>query len=286
MTTEYETLKELGGELRRPRSDRVVFSELARTQYSVDSPGACVNFVLDGEERYELGGHSYVLRQGQFLFLGSRVTANVVLPRARPTRALCVYVPLETLEWPVPAVIDAPQEHAGIEHAVLDASASPFGRSLARLAAHVAADPGAGARCSSRIARHVGASLPAFATALNARLDTLDAIKPRTRMELLRRVEKARAYLHANIRRSVSQRDLAKVVGLSQFHLARSFKAVHGIAPLAYHRSLRLRRAAAELAAGSLSSEDVAARFGYGEGAALLRALRRGKAETGNKGAN
>ena len=67
---------------------------------------------------------------------------------------------------------------------------------------------------------------------------------------------------------------MASIAGLSQFHLARYFKAAFGRAPISYHRDLRLARAAGLLREG-LSVAAVAEATGYSDQVALSHAFRR-----------
>lgn len=98
--------------------------------------------------------------------------------------------------------------------------------------------------------------------------------KTSTCLDLSKRLERVRAYLHQHLDRSVTLNELAAVAFLSPFHLARWFKRAFGEAPIAYHRTLRLTRAAERLAAsGSLAEAAEAA--GYSDEAALCHAFRR-----------
>lgn len=108
-----------------------------------------------------------------------------------------------------------------------------------------------------------------------AGLHRLNAVKPSTRRALYSRLERARFYLHAHLDRAVPLRELAVVAGLSKFHLARYFRLVFDTPPAAYHRRLRLERAAEFLAAGAGSVADAAELVGYSDGVALCHAFRK-----------
>jgi AraC-like DNA-binding protein len=105
--------------------------------------------------------------------------------------------------------------------------------------------------------------------------DRLGVVKPSTRHDLLRRIERARDHLHAHLDRAVPLRELASVAGLSQFHLARYFSRLFQCPPAAYHRRLRLRRAAEYLVAGAGSVADAAELVGYSDSVALCHAFRK-----------
>lgn len=92
--------------------------------------------------------------------------------------------------------------------------------------------------------------------------------------ELSRRLERVRRYLQEHAGRGVTLDELAGVALLSPFHLARWFKHAFGEAPIAYHRRLRLARAAGRLADGA-SLAEAAEATGYSDEAALCHAFRR-----------
>ncbi|MDQ8754930.1 AraC family transcriptional regulator [Sphingosinicella sp. LHD-64] len=108
-----------------------------------------------------------------------------------------------------------------------------------------------------------------------APMEGIEAAKASTRHGLFERLERARSHLHCHDGRAVSLVELASVAGLSQFHLARSFKRAFGQAPIAYHRTLRLERAARLLAWGNCPLAEVAERTGYSDEVALSHAFRR-----------
>jgi AraC-like DNA-binding protein len=103
----------------------------------------------------------------------------------------------------------------------------------------------------------------------------LEAVKPSTRRALFQRLERARNHLHDNQGRAVTLAELATVAGLSQFHLARYFKLAFGTPPIAYHRALRLKRAAKLLVSHNHTLIEVAELTGYSDEVALSHAFRR-----------
>lgn len=67
-------------------------------------------------------------------------------------------------------------------------------------------------------------------------------------------VEKARAFLDANVDRTVSLAELAKHAGLSASHLQRSFKRIVGVSPKQYQSARRMGRFKSRLRAGDTVS--------------------------------
>jgi AraC-like DNA-binding protein len=91
-----------------------------------------------------------------------------------------------------------------------------------------------------------------------------------------RQVDQARQLLAQ--RTDLGLDDLAREVGMSAYHLSRTFRRVTGLTLSRYRTTLRLRRAMQRLAAGDRDLAGLAAELGFADQAHLTRALR---AETG-----
>jgi AraC-like DNA-binding protein len=155
------------------------------------------------------------------------------------------------------------------------ARTSPLGHALADYGHRIARDPAWGPVLASMMVAQVGAAIAEPLDAFRMAAAGLDAAKPSTRRDILQRLERARAHLHDHLHRKVALAELASVARLSQFHLARYFKCAFGAAPVAYHRALRLERAARFLSAGQGSVAQAAELIGYSDAVALSHAFRK-----------
>jgi AraC family transcriptional regulator of adaptative response/methylated-DNA-[protein]-cysteine methyltransferase len=70
-------------------------------------------------------------------------------------------------------------------------------------------------------------------------------------------LDKARAHIEANLDRTVSLAELARISGLSPFTVQRNFKREFGVSPLAYQRALRASRFRAALKEGDSVTDAV-----------------------------
>lgn len=69
--------------------------------------------------------------------------------------------------------------------------------------------------------------------------------------------------------------ELADIVGLSKYHLIRSFAKVTGLTPSEYAERIRMRHAAELLVHTDWSMERIASELGYGSGSYLIRVFRK-----------
>jgi AraC-like DNA-binding protein len=87
------------------------------------------------------------------------------------------------------------------------------------------------------------------------------------------RVAKAREILDDRTAENVGLDELAKVAGISRFHLIRVFQRRYGLTPFAYQRNRRIEKARAVLRAGR-SIADAAAAAGFADQSHLGRSFR------------
>jgi AraC-like DNA-binding protein len=114
--------------------------------------------------------------------------------------------------------------------------------------------------------------LVAQRTRVSIDADSLSALKPATRTEVLRRVLLATDHLHVNFDQDVSLDALAAVACLSKFHFLRLFRQVHGLTPYAFLQRKRARVANRLIATTRLTMEQIATRVGYGSRSQSTRA--------------
>jgi len=244
---------------------KVVLSRLEPGASMIGAPAISLKLILDGEGRYEIDGRTVAVRPGEFLYLDAGnacIAANRVT-----TTGLCIGVP---------AARGAAADRDNLlgRALVFSNRTSRLGRALHDFGVRIARDPGLGSTLAGALVAGVQQAIAEPLAESRAAIDALGAAKLSTRRELYRRLERARSFLHDHDDRGVTLGEMASVAGLSQFHLARYFKDAFGAAPIAYHRSLRLARAAGLLAGGH-SVAAAAEATGYSDQVALSHAFRR-----------
>ena len=87
-------------------------------------------------------------------------------------------------------------------------------------------------------------------------------------------IKRARRYLHDNVETRVTLGELSREVGMSKYHLLRTFRELVGLPPHAYLTHLRITRSRALLRAG-MPPADVAAVLGFVDQSHFARHFRR-----------
>lgn len=244
----------------------MIFSQLPPGRSRIGRSALSVKVVLQGEERYVFNARTYRLSPGQMMIADVGDEMEVGVASGCEPVGLCLYLPDES---------PADLSFMGADPVVLPLVDHPLATWFAALGERLANDPAQGAAKAPAALAQARAAVNAFVGDTARRLDVISGDKASTRLELLRRVELARDHLHAVSDRPVSLSELAVVAGLSRFHLARTFRAVHGAPPAAYHRDLRLDLASRLLRERGRQAHQVALQVGFADQASFTRAFAR-----------
>ena len=250
---------------------KVVLSRLKPGSSVIGAPAPSLKLVLEGEEAYEVDGRTVRVRPGQFLYLDGG--APCIGTNRTETTGICLMLPPAALSADLPR--DPEQEPLFGRVLVMSTRTSAIGLALEEYGRKIARNPDLGHHVTSGLLRKAEQSLSDPLGESRMVMARLKVAKLSTRRFLYERLERARGFLHENDGRNVTLTELASVAGLSQFHLARYFKLAFGQAPIAYHRAIRLARAAELLAAGGVSLSEAAEIAGYSDQVALSHAFRR-----------
>ena len=158
---------------------------------------------------------------------------------------------------------------------VLNSACTPLGSLMSRQV-KLFSDPTRRKQESAEmLLRELRAALPGVTRAVGEQAAAIDAAKPATRFELVRRASLAQSYLHSVVDRPVSLDELAGAVGASPFQLLRAFQKCFGESPAAYHRRLRLNCALEEAKRRDISLATAAQLFGFADGSSFSHCYRR-----------
>lgn len=231
-----------------------------------DSPARAttsIKFVAAGCEIYRYAGRTHRVSAGMFLLLPEGHAGEAATDRgAGVTLGMCVFLPGEGV---------APSPLA--EPLIFSADASTLGRLLADAHRALFRAPRDAPALAERLLACISARLEPLVVDTVRVLDGLSAAKPSTRYETLRRLNLARAYLHAIDDRPVELAELAREAGVSRFQLARNFGDCFGLPPAAYHRRLRLERAREQIRHRRLTCSQAALRYGFSDAAHFSHAF-------------
>jgi AraC-like DNA-binding protein len=247
---------------------KVVLSNLRSGGSGSRGQATCgIKYVADGVEIYRYGGKSFVVEAGQFLIVPEQNEGEVEIGRSDSASAigLCLYLPPPLK--PAAERLDAPM--------LFPAACSALGKALATSAAEMLRRKPAREAIARNLLGRVANDIEPLIEDTVRLLDGIDAMKPATRYETLRRLNVARAYLHSVTDRTVELAELARVAGISRYQLLRSFRDAFGAPPAAYHRTVRLELARDVIERRLLGCGEAAHRYGFADCSSFSHAYRR-----------
>lgn len=246
--------------------------------------GFAIKYVMRGTERYTVNGNHYDVRDGSYLLANVHCRGRVSIESANPVLGLCVDLTHSVLNGMVsactlPEAMDEPSfasffTSEEFPENIHTARGTHVGAIMRRLSDVIHADPYR-ARCIEReVYLALAEAVITDHLALVPGLRRIGAVRSGTRKDLFRRVERARAFMHANQGSALDVGAMAKEAAMSEFHFFRAFRALHGTTPHQYHRALRLEHGR-ELIARGAEVSFAAMQCGFSDLASFSKAFKR-----------
>ncbi len=252
--------------------DKVVFSDITVGGHvGTRAPGLGLKYVARGTEYYSVGGRTFAVGEGEFMCMPQEVYSEVEVRRTGDsTLGLCIFVRSDGPYAPVTG-----DEGNLDEPIVFPANCTSLGRLLEGTMKGLVKPEADRPRSASLLLGHLRTHLEPLLEETSRGLDSLEGTKASTRYESLRRLNRARGYLHSVVDRRVDLPELASVAGMSRFQLLRYFRDCYGTPPATYHRRLRLEQAKAEMDRHGLTCSEAAFRYGFSDASSFSHAFRR-----------
>ena len=263
--------------------DNLVLNARARRHLVQDFAGPLsIKSVIDGEVGWILDGRQLVVDTSSFLVLDDGQKYSMNLEATRDMETCCAFFQRGFVEGvaqdatsPVQASLDSPERSAPSLHFLSRLHRDPDGLILPDLWS-----------LAKRCAQHLQPSsfeedflllsekLVLLYQEIAAQIARVPGMKASTRVELFRRLQIAKEYMHGSTGQSVSLDAVAKQACLSRYHLHRAFTKVFKQTPHAYLTELRLERARALLRRGD-SVTDACLAVGFSSVSSFSRLFRK-----------
>jgi AraC-like DNA-binding protein len=243
-----------------------------------------IKTVMQGSATWETSRGRYEVTPGRYLILNHGTRYALSMTGDPPVETFCLFFQHGFVEQACRAVttsadrlLDAPDQAASsfeLLETMHEASDSELYGLVSALHTVVRSEGVSGLGLSGAL--HQAATAIVGRSAAIAELSRrLPAARESTRREIVRRLQRARDYIDAQIDRPLRLSDLAREACLSAFHFHRSFRAFYGETPRAYATRRRLDRAAARLKATDIPVIDVGMDAGFENAAHFSRAFKR-----------
>jgi AraC-like DNA-binding protein len=208
--------------------------------------------MFNGRALYRIPGREFSVDDRGYLILNNRQPYSIEI--ASPTRVetFVLWFPdgwaeevLTSWNWPNDRLLDAAPENNGSanffeRYTPHDETVSPKVREIR--AAFKTAQLIEDGWLEEKL-RALLAAMLQTKKMVSRQMEAMPATRVSTRVELWRRVNRARDYLHAHLGSAIQLADVARAACLSPFHLLRTFQSAFRLTPHQYLNQCRLERA-------------------------------------------
>jgi AraC-like DNA-binding protein len=253
------------------RAGTVVLSAVGRQHHWAGAERLSIKTFRRGAALYDIGSGRYRVDDRGYLIVNEGQPYEITIDSPAAVESFCVFFEPGLAEDVRRAIVlndrrllDDP--HAQTEpvrfiervHPHDDLVTPPLER-LRCAPAHLRTDQG----WLDERARQLAAALLEEDRRERARSDRLDAVRPATRLELYRRIQRAREFAQASLGHRLELKDLARAACMSPAHFLRTFRAGFGLTPHEFLTRERLDAAARLLESTDAPVTDICLAVGF-----------------------
>lgn len=249
-------------------------SSLNALESRVPFRGFGVKYVERGIERYTVNGGEFPVRAGEYLLVNTRCSGSIVIDSKQDVEGLCVELPLRMMDEVVAVHMDPGALDGGCRPGYFsgDLDLQIQAGALTRVGAlmrSLLGDPLNRAITSRPLPIELYFRIAEGLVEDHRKhvrdLQKVVAVRMSTRMEILRRVERARAEMHDRSTEPLNMVHFARAAAMSEYHFSRAFRSIHGGSPYQYLLELRMQKAKTLLRDTDLLISEVALACGYAD---------------------
>jgi AraC family transcriptional regulator len=253
------------------RAGTIVLSAIGRRHHWAGAERLSIKTFRGGSALYDIGAGRYLVDHSGYLIVNEKQPYEITVDAATPVESFCIFFDPGLAE-------DVRRAMASTDRRMLDAPdasgesvrfierlyphddlVTPRIERLRSAPAHLRAD----STWLDERAHELVSALLAADRRERARADRLDALRPATRLELYRRIQRAREYARASLDQRLELKDLARVACLSPAHFLRTFRRAFGVTPLAFVTGERLETAGRLLETTEMPVTDICLTVGF-----------------------
>lgn len=255
------------------------------TQYSaINFQGTLsIKCILQGQAIYEAAGGRFAVTPNSYLILNNRQTYTMTIDSEETTETFCVFFRpsfaeriLHSLVTPADRLLDDPYNFS--QQLVLffeklhphDALITPHILALYNQTRQEGGDVGG---YEERFYLLIHEMLSVHRN-LYPQIDALPALRSATRVELYRRLYRAKDFMEASCSQPLTLEHIAEVAWLSPYHFLRLYKQVFGITPHRHLNHMRLENATRLLLSNDTPISSIGIELGWDSHSSFSRAFR------------
>lgn len=250
--------------------NKIIHSRLNDFSSTISRSGFSLKYVVEGTENYEIENKELVVNAGEYLLVNHNQKVRAHINASRPVKGLCIYIDpswvneaYQMLCHDLETLLDevGQTEKTSFTEMTYPASADNINNLLTAIAGQGQLSPFNNEAFYSELALAVAQQELQTRKAIRQ----LQSNRRSTQLELLRRLYRAKAFIHDNYTRPIKLDDIARAACLSSFHFLRSFKQAFGKTPSHYLSDIRIEKAREQLGDRHLSITDIALCNGFSD---------------------
>ncbi len=235
----------------RIKQNSLVFSSLQAYYQPVTSQGFAIKYVVEGLEKYTLNGNKYPIETGRYLLTNDTYEGSVEIDEGKNVKGICINVSAILLAEVV-ASIQRPDTSFTdnalgqffvsshfLENQYADTQ-THLGQLLRQLTAQVYHSQLKQEDITDELFYTISEKIVEDQIPVFRQLQAIPSIKPVTKRELFKRLQKGREFMDNYFTLPLSIINIAQEACMSEYHFFRLFKTVFGISPNQYLIQKRL----------------------------------------------
>ncbi len=253
--------------------NHIVFSAIRYFEDEEISRGYSLKITLRGTEKYFLGDKRIDLVPNQVLLVNKNSSYISQIDSDEQVKGVCFYFSEQCLRNVLTDLtqgnskkLDEPLNDCsnwqGFPELLFPQATSGHWHLFRRIAQDIASGHTTGI-LQEELFYYLAASAVQASGDVMLQLDGLNSKKLSTRMELLRRLKLAKAYIEDSPAQNPGISELSEIAMMSDFHFIRSFKQAFGLSPHQYHIKCRMEKAAFLICKGKNTISEIAAFVGF-----------------------
>lgn len=235
-----------------------------------------IKYVVEGSELYAINGNRYVVKNREYILANKHSEGFVEVDSKKAVSGICIDVAPDMLSEVVASYL---KPGAPVSDIALDrffnstdflenkysAAHTQLGRCMIELEKKLSEHPAYDLQMDREFYFTLAEKIVEDHIPVFKKLQSVKAVKPETRKDLLRKVEKAKEYVDLHYYHDLNIAQVAMTAGLSEYHFFRLFKAIYGFSPHQYIIRKRLCSARNIIRQEGLAISEAAIMTGFSD---------------------
>jgi AraC family transcriptional regulator len=240
--------------------------------YQYSAPGLSIKTMHNGQALYEIEGGRFLVDDDSFLILNAQQPYTIQIESLTVVDSFCIFFPEHWAEevfrgvtLPADLLLRDPVPDQAIPVRFFERLYSQDEIIMPRMAAlrHAITHEPVNSEWLEEQLRDLLMNMLHIQFNVYREIERMPAVRYATRVELYRRLHRARDYMHASLERPLTLTEIAGVAYLSPYHFLRAFKALFHETPHGYLTRKRLEKAQFLLANTDRPVTDICFEIGF-----------------------